>query len=243
MVKMNVPQHVAIIMDGNGRWAQQRGLPRIAGHRAGMNNLQTIAQTASDLGIKALSVYAFSTENWTRPSKEVRFLMNLPIDFFGTFMPRLMKNQTRVTITGDLTTLPSKTRQVCERAIDQTRNNTGLILNFAFNYGARKDLLQAIRHLGQDYQSQGKDWSDLDEATFSQYLQTAQLGFLQNPDLLIRTSGEERLSNFYLWELAYAELVFSSEYWPDYSPANLKRDLEIFNHRQRRFGGLEQTEK
>lgn len=238
MIESSLPKHVAIIMDGNGRWAKRRGLPRVAGHKAGMNNLKTIALAANDLHIKALTVYAFSTENWRRPQQEVQFLMNLPVDFFGSFMPDIQAHNVRILITGFWQQLPSKTRQVCQRAVAETAANTGMILNFAFNYGGRSDILQAVQRLCQDCQNQTLSPDKISEATFARYLKSAQLQDLQDPDLLIRTSGEERMSNFYLWELAYAELVFVPEMWPDYSPTNLQRDLQVFQHRNRRFGGL-----
>lgn len=239
MVKLNLPKHVAIIMDGNGRWAQKRGLPRIAGHKAGMNNLKSIATAASNLGIKALTVYAFSTENWKRPNNEVEFLMNLPITFFNKFMPTLMQNEVRVVITGFMEQLPPKTLAVCQKAIAQTRHNQGMILNFAFNYGSHSDIVNATKAFCQAVLDHQVDLNSLDETSFASYLQSAQLAELQNPDFLIRTSGEQRLSNFYLWELAYAEIVFANEYWPDYSEANFKRDLQKYSQRDRRYGGLD----
>ncbi|RHW49673.1 isoprenyl transferase [Bombilactobacillus bombi] len=243
MVKLKLPKHVAIIMDGNGRWAKQRNLPRIAGHQAGMNNLQTIATAASNLGIEALTVYAFSTENWRRPTNEVNFLMRLPIDFFDKFMPDLMKNNVRIMITGFLEQLPAKTLAVCQRAIEQTANNDGMILNFAFNYGAQSDIINAMKLFYQDVESNFRNITDLNEDVFSGYLKSAQLGKLQNPDFLIRTSGEQRLSNFYLWELAYSEMIFVDEYWPDYSVSNLERDLKKYSQRDRRYGGLNEKNK
>ena len=243
MVKLKLPKHVAIIMDGNGRWAKQRNLPRIAGHQAGMNNLQTIATAASNLGIEALTVYAFSTENWRRPTNEVNFLMRLPIDFFDKFMPDLMKNNVRIMITGFLEQLPAKTLAVCQRAIEQTANNDGMILNFAFNYGAQSDIINAMKLFYQDVESNSRNLADLNEDVFSGYLKSAQLGKLQNPDFLIRTSGEQRLSNFYLWELAYSEMIFVDEYWPDYSVSNLERDLKKYSQRDRRYGGLNEKNK
>ncbi|AXX64375.1 isoprenyl transferase [Bombilactobacillus bombi] len=243
MVKLKLPKHVAIIMDGNGRWAKQRNLPRIAGHQAGMNNLQTIATAASNLGIEALTVYAFSTENWRRPTNEVNFLMRLPIDFFDKFMPDLMKNNVRIMITGFLEQLPAKTLAVCQRAIEQTANNDGMILNFAFNYGAQSDIINAMKLFYQDVESNSRNIADLNEDVFSGYLKSAQLGKLQNPDFLIRTSGEQRLSNFYLWELAYSEMIFVDEYWPDYSVSNLERDLKKYSQRDRRYGGLNEKNK
>ncbi|UQS83492.1 isoprenyl transferase [Bombilactobacillus thymidiniphilus] len=238
MLDQTLPQHVAIIMDGNGRWAAKQGLPRIAGHRKGMNNLKTIASSASDLGIKALTVYAFSTENWARPSSEVKFIMNLPIDFFSKFMPDLIANDVRVLVTGMTEELPEKTREVCQKAVRQTADNQGMILNFAFNYGARSDILNAVKSFSRQAIDNPQAIDELSERDFGTYLRTAQLGSLQNPDLLIRTGGEKRLSNFYLWELAYSELVFVDEYWPDYSPDNLQRDLAIFRQRERRYGKI-----
>lgn len=238
MMEQNLPKHVAIIMDGNGRWAKKRGLPRIEGHRRGMKNLKTIATAASDIGIKALTVYAFSTENWKRPLKEVEFLMSLPINFFSIYMPDLMKNNVKVMITGFKEQLPKKTRKVCEKAVNDTKDNTGMILNFAFNYGSRADIINATKNIANQVKAGNLDVDQIDDKVFASNLKTVDLGDLQDPDFLIRTSGEQRISNFYLWELAYSEMIFVDELWPDYTPANLTRDLKRYQNRDRRFGGL-----
>lgn len=238
MMEQNLPKHVAIIMDGNGRWAKKRGLPRIEGHRRGMKNLKTIATAASDIGIKALTVYAFSTENWKRPLKEVEFLMSLPINFFSIYMPDLMKNNVKVMITGFKEQLPKKTRKVCEKAVNDTKDNTGMILNFAFNYGSRADIINATKNIANQVKAGNLDVDQIDDKVFARNLKTVDLGDLQDPDFLIRTSGEQRISNFYLWELAYSEMIFVDELWPDYTPENLTRDLKRYQNRDRRFGGL-----
>lgn len=236
--KDNIPEHIAVIMDGNGRWAKQRSLPRVAGHKEGMNNVKTIAIEASNLGVKVLTLYAFSTENWGRPSAEVNFLMKLPIDFFGVFVPDLMKNNIKVLATGILEDVPKKTRDVIERAIEDTKNNTGMILNFAFNYGGRADILFSTKKIAQAVQDHKIKVEDIDEETFSRYLLTNDLKELADPDLLIRTSGESRISNFMLWQMAYTEMIFDDVLWPDYSPDNLQEDIFKYQNRDRRFGKI-----
>ncbi|MGR3741690.1 isoprenyl transferase [Companilactobacillus sp. DQM5] len=234
----NIPSHIAVIMDGNGRWAKKRGLPRVAGHKEGMNNVKTIAIKASKLGVKVLTLYAFSTENWGRPSTEVNFLMKLPIDFFGVFMPELMQNNIRVFATGILDDVPEKTRNIIIKAIDETKNNTGMILNFAFNYGGRADILEATKRIVKKIQNDELVIDDIDESLFSKNLLTNTLKGFSDPDLLIRTSGETRISNFMLWQMAYTEMIFEDILWPDYSPENLVEDIYKFQNRDRRFGKL-----
>jgi len=236
--EISVPKHIAIIMDGNGRWAKKRGLPRIAGHKEGMNNVKTIATEASHLGVKALSLYAFSTENWSRPSKEVNFLMALPVDFFGTFMPDLIKENIQVMVTGFTDHLPDKTRKVVLKAVEDTKDNTGMILNFAFNYGGRAEIVHAAKNLAIEAANGSIDPEKIDDSMFAGQLLTNQLGDLADPDLLIRTSGEERISNFMLWQLAYSEMIFDDTYWPDYSVDNLIEDIKEFDRRDRRFGSV-----
>jgi len=234
----SVPKHIAIIMDGNGRWANKKGLPRIAGHKEGMNNVKTIATAASHLGVKVLSLYAFSTENWSRPSKEVNFLMRLPVDFFGTFMPDLIKENIKVMVTGFTDHLPDRTRKVVLKAVEDTKDNTGMILNFAFNYGGRAEIVNAAKNLAIEASKGSLDPEKIDDSMFSSQLLTNQLGDLADPDLLIRTSGEERISNFMLWQLAYSEMVFDKTYWPEYSVDNLIEDILEFDRRDRRFGSV-----
>ncbi|MFD1417264.1 isoprenyl transferase [Companilactobacillus keshanensis] len=235
---LRVPKHIAIIMDGNGRWAKRLGQPRIAGHKEGMNNVKRIAIAANNLGVNVLSLYAFSTENWTRPSKEVNFLMRLPVDFFGTFMPDLIKENIRVMVTGFTDKLPAKTRKAVFDAVEDTKQNTGMILNFAFNYGGRAEIVHAAKMLAIKVKNDEIDPENIDDESFSEQLLTGPLGDLADPDLLIRTSGEERISNFMLWQMAYSEMVFDETYWPDFTADNLVEDIKIFNDRDRRFGSV-----
>jgi undecaprenyl diphosphate synthase len=234
-----VPQHIAIIMDGNGRWAQKRHLPRVAGHKQGMQTVKTVAIAASKLGVKVLSLYAFSTENWKRPSSEVNYLMQLPIRFFSTFVPDLIKNNVRVMVMGDTSKLPDKTQQAVRDAIKDTAKCDGMVLNFALNYGSRDEITRAMRQIAGEVKQGQLSPDDINEETISRHLMSASLGTLADPDLLIRTSGEERISNFMLWQIAYSELEFVPEHWPDFDAESLKRAIIEFQGRHRRFGGLE----
>lgn len=233
-----IPHHIAIIMDGNGRWAQKRHLPRVAGHKQGMQTVKTITIAASNLGVKVLTLYAFSTENWKRPSSEVNYLMQLPIRFFSTFVPDLVKNNVRVMVMGDIQRLPSKTQQAVNDAIADTANCDGMVLNFALNYGSRDEITRAVLEVAAVVQAGTISPEAIDEELVSQHLMTAPLGEFADPDLLIRTSGEERISNFLLWQLAYSELEFVPEHWPDFDAESLKRAIVEFQGRHRRFGGL-----
>ncbi|KRN03802.1 isoprenyl transferase [Holzapfeliella floricola] len=227
--------HLAIIMDGNGRWAKKRFLPRVAGHKKGMDNVKTITKAASHLGIRVLTLYAFSTENWGRPTEEVGYLMKLPALFFDKFMPELMAENVRVNVMGFLDELPQSTYDVVMKAVDQTSNNTGLVLNFALNYGARRELTQAVQEIGQQIQLGELSPSNVTEDVIEKHLLTSQF---EDPDLLIRTSGEQRLSNFLLWQLAYTEFAFTDKSWPDFSKEDLTDIIEDFSKRHRRFGKL-----
>lgn len=233
-----IPHHIAIIMDGNGRWAQKRHLPRVAGHKQGMQTVKTITIAASNLGVKVLTLYAFSTENWKRPSSEVNYLMQLPIRFFSTFVPDLVKNNVRVMVMGDIQRLPAKTQQAVNDAIADTANCDGMVLNFALNYGSRDEITRAVQEVAAAVQAGTISPEAIDEELVSQHLMTAPLGEFADPDLLIRTSGEERISNFLLWQLAYSELEFVPEHWPDFDAESLKRAIVKFQGRHRRFGGL-----
>lgn len=233
-----IPHHIAIIMDGNGRWAQKRHLPRVAGHKQGMQTVKTITIAASNLGVKVLTLYAFSTENWKRPSSEVNYLMQLPIRFFSTFVPDLVKNNVRVMVMGDIQRLPAKTQQAVNDAIADTANCDGMVLNFALNYGSRDEITCAVQEVATAVQAGTISPEAIDEELVSQHLMTAPLGEFADPDLLIRTSGEERISNFLLWQLAYSELEFVPEHWPDFDAESLKRAIIEFQGRHRRFGGL-----
>lgn len=233
-----IPHHIAIIMDGNGRWAQKRHLPRVAGHKQGMQTVKTITIAASNLGVKVLTLYAFSTENWKRPSSEVNYLMQLPIRFFSTFVPDLVKNNVRVMVMGDIQRLPAKTQQAVNDAIADTANCDGMVLNFALNYGSRDEITRAVQEVAAAVQAGTISPEAIDEELISQHLMTAPLGEFAAPDLLIRTSGEERISNFLLWQLAYSELEFVPEHWPDFDAESLRRAIVEFQGRHRRFGGL-----
>lgn len=239
-----IPKHVAIIMDGNGRWAQNRRLPRIAGHKEGMETVKKITKHASKLGVKVLTLYAFSTENWKRPSEEVDFLMQLPVDFFDTFVPELIKENVKVHVMGYTEYLPKSTQDAVRRAMDQTKENTGLILNFALNYGSRSEIVTAVQSLVEEINDPQKETSEITEETLSQHMMTGFLPVgLQDPELLIRTSGEERISNFLLWQIAYSELFFTKAYWPDFNEELLEAAIASFQRRNRRFGGLETKEE
>lgn len=233
-----IPNHIAIIMDGNGRWAKKRHLPRVAGHKQGMQTVKKVTIAASNLGVKVLSLYAFSTENWKRPSTEVNYLMQLPIRFFSTFVPDLVKHNVRVMVMGDITRLPLPTQKAVKDAIKDTAACDGMILNFALNYGGRDEITRAVQAIAKDVHAGTIDPQQVDEAMISQHLMSAPLGKLADPDLLIRTSGEERISNFMLWQIAYSEFEFVPEHWPDFDEGSLKRAIIAFQGRHRRFGGL-----
>ena len=229
-----IPQHIAIIMDGNGRWAKKRGLPRTAGHKQGAENIRKIAIACNTMGVKALTCYAFSTENWKRPQDEVDYLCKLPKLFFNRYLAELKKNNIKVTFLGEIERFPDETRRVITTAVEQTQENTGLILCLAVNYGSRREITLAAQRYAQDVQ-QGKASTEIDEDAFGSYMMTADMPEL---DLMIRTSGELRISNFLLWQLACAELIFTPVAWLDVSQEELNRAIDEFNHRNRRFGGL-----
>ncbi|MBP0726209.1 isoprenyl transferase [Bacillus sp. RG28] len=230
-----IPGHVAIIMDGNGRWAKKRNLPRIAGHHEGMKVVRKIAREANSLGIKVLTLYAFSTENWKRPRTEVEFLMKLPQEFLGTFLPELIEENVQVRLMGNENQLPSYTVEAVKKAVEATKNNTGMILNFALNYGSRDEMIQSIKAIANDVKENKIAIESIDEALFNDYLMTSELG---DPDLLIRTSGELRISNFMLWQIAYSELYFTDEFWPDFTEESLRNAILEYQNRSRRFGGV-----
>ena len=231
----NIPEHIAIIMDGNGRWAQERGLPRIAGHRAGMKAVKKATIAASNIGVKVLTLYAFSTENWKRPREEVDFLMSLPQEFLALELDELIKNNVTVRMIGWKENLPPHTLAAVETAIERTRHNTGLILNFALNYGSRREMISAIRHLVEDIGEGSVNIEDVDEQLFSRYLLTRDL---PDPDMIIRTSGEIRVSNFMLWQMAYSELWFTDIYWPEFEEKHLYEAIMEYQRRARRYGGI-----
>lgn len=238
-----IPGHVAIIMDGNGRWAQNRRLPRIAGHKEGMDTVKKITKHASKLGVKVLTLYAFSTENWKRPTEEVSFLMQLPVDFFDTFVPELIKENVKVHVMGYKEFLPAHTQDAVKRAIEQTKDNTGMVLNFALNYGSRAEIVSSVKEIAEQIANKQLHPEDIDESTISDHLMTGFLDEkLRDPELLIRTSGEERISNFLLWQIAYSELFFTDALWPDFTGELLENAIASFQNRNRRFGGIKDIE-
>lgn len=234
-----IPKHIGIIMDGNGRWAKKRLKPRVFGHKAGMDALQEVTIAASELGVKVLTVYAFSTENWSRPQDEVSFIMNLPVEFFDKYVPELNKNNVRIQMIGETNRLPEATLNALNRAIEATRKNSGLVLNFALNYGGRAEITSAVRMIAQDVLDANLNPGDITEELIANYLMTDHLPYLyRDPDLIIRTSGELRLSNFMPWQSAYSEFYFTPILWPDFKRAELIAALEDYNRRHRRFGGV-----
>ena len=226
-------KHVAIIMDGNGRWAKAKGYPRTQGHLIGTDNVRNIAIAANDEGIEVLTVYAFSTENWKRSKDEVEYLMKLPFLFFNKFIKELMEKNIRIMMIGDMDEIPSDTGKVLQKAIDQTSKNTGMILNFAMNYGSRREIVKAANKFIEEYKN---DQSlTLTEENFQNYLYKPEL---PDVDLMIRTSSEQRISNFLLWQMAYSELMFVEVAWPEFTPDIFRNYLLEYKNRDRRFGGV-----
>ena len=232
---MTTPAHVAIIMDGNGRWAKARGLPRLAGHRAGVEALRQTVRAASEMGISWLTVYAFSSENWSRPKSEVNDLMGLLKLFIRRDLAELHHNGVRVRIIGDRSGLEGDIKVLLEEAETLTRNNTALNLVIAFNYGSRDEIVRAARKLAEAAAAGDVKPETVTAEAFAALLDTADI---PDPDLVIRTSGELRLSNFLLWQAAYSEFVFLPCFWPDFGPAHLAEAVQAFAARERRFGGV-----
>ena len=230
-----LPRHVAVIMDGNGRWATQRGFPRVAGHREGVKAARNIVRAADQLGLRYLTLYAFSTENWNRPEDEVSMLMSLLERSVHAELPELMTRNVRLRILGRSAGVPAGVRRGIERVAQETRRNTGLNLLMAFNYGGRDELVDAFRALAARVQAGDLVPEEITEAHIGQALYAADV---PDPDLLIRTSGEMRVSNFLLWQIAYTELLVTSKLWPDFSAADLYRAVAEFQGRTRRFGGV-----
>jgi undecaprenyl diphosphate synthase len=228
-----LPTHVAVIMDGNGRWAEQRGLERGAGHRAGVEAVRTVVRAADDLGIRWLTLYAFSSENWNRPKAEVDLLMKLPQAFFEAELPEVIRRNARILAIGRQDRLPGSVRRALEDAIARTAHCTGMRLVFALSYGGRGEIVDAARRLLRDHEQGRIEAEGLDEKTFAAYLDEPEL---PDVDLLIRTGGERRISNFLLWQTAYAELVLSDVLWPDFGGRELEAALADYARRERRFG-------
>lgn len=231
-----IPQHVALIMDGNGRWAKRHGLPRTAGHKKGVETLRQVIRTSSDVGIKFITLFAFSSENWSRPEEEVGFLMGLLKTFIKNDLAKLHKENVRVRVIGRRDNLKPDILSLLTDAEQTTAANSALDLTIAFNYGARDELVRATKALIADVRQGKLDDHDVSEQTISSYLDTCEI---PDPDLIIRSSGEQRLSNFLLWQSAYAEFVFVDECWPEFTQDVFLKALEQFGRRERRFGGLE----
>lgn len=234
MEDRKIPKHIAIIMDGNGRWAKQRGLPRTAGHKQGAEMIRKIAIACNDRHVEALTVYAFSTENWKRPMSEVDYLCKLPRFFFDRYMAELIKNNIRVQFLGEIERFPQETRDVILTAVDKTKENTGLILCLAVNYGGRRELTLAAQAYAKDV-LEGKASPTIEEEAFAKYMMTADM---PDVDLMIRTSGEYRLSNFLLWQNAYSEFIFTPVPWPEFDETQLDACIDEFTMRDRRYGGI-----
>jgi undecaprenyl diphosphate synthase len=231
--KQRLPQHVAIIMDGNGRWAKTRGYDRNTGHREGVVSVRKVVEAATAIGLKYLTVYTFSTENWNRPETEVQALMSLLVGAIRRETPDLMKNNIRLRVIGDLSRLRNEVRQTLTECINQTSGNTGTTLVLALSYSSRWELLHVARQLAVDVAEKKIMPDDITEERFSKYLETCGL---PDPDLLIRTGGEKRISNFLLWQLSYAELYFTDIYWPDFRENELYEAILYYQQRERRFG-------
>lgn len=229
-----IPAHVAIIMDGNGRWAQSRNLPHMAGHNAGMLAMKEIVKASSTLGVKHLTVYAFSTENWKRSTEEVSGIFKLLILYIEKELKELHENNVKVKILGDYGKLPKEAVKSLERSLETTKMNNGLQFNIALNYGGRDEILRSVRKLAEEVKAGSLSADEITEDMISKNLYTAGI---PDPDMIIRTSGEMRLSNYLLWQSAYSEFIFTDVLWPDFSREEYEKTIELFQNRKRRFGG------
>lgn len=234
---MEVPNHIAIILDGNGRWAKKKGMPRNYGHAQGAKNVEKICKAAHDRGVKYLTFYAFSTENWNRPQDEVDALMKLLHNYMKTCLKTAKKNNMRVRAIGDITRLDVATQKRIQELEEASRAYDGLNMTIAINYGSRDEIVRAVKHIAADVQAGKLDTEDVTEERFGSYLDTCQL---PDPDLMIRTSGEQRLSNYLLWQLAYAEFYFTPVYWPDFDEKDLDEAIAYYQSRNRKFGGIKE---
>ncbi len=237
---MKIPQHVAIILDGNGRWARAKGMPRNYGHAQGSKNVEKICEEAWRMGIKYLTVYAFSTENWNRPEDEVDALMTLLRNYMKTCLKTAKKNDMKIRVIGDIRRLDEDIRTRIAELEEATRDNGGLNFQIAINYGSRDEIVRAVRRLAIDCAEGRVDAEKIDESLFEQYLDTHGI---PDPDLMIRTSGELRLSNYLLWQLAYTEFYFTDVPWPDFSKEELIKAIEQYNKRDRRYGGVKEEQE
>lgn len=230
-----VPKHIAIIMDGNGRWAQEKGLPRVFGHRKGVDRVKEIVSESIELGIKALTIFAFSTENWNRPKKELDVLFSYFNKFLSLYKKELIEKNVKVRVIGRKDRLSKGLLEKIRDIEDATKDNKTFTFNIAIDYGGRWDIVDAAKRIAKAYSNKDITSEEIDEELFSEYLS---LGSVGDPDLLIRTSGEQRMSNFLIWNLAYSELYFTPVFWPSFDKKELKKAIEIYSNRDRRFGGL-----
>lgn len=231
----NIPKHIAFIMDGNGRWAKKRKMPRTYGHHEGTKTIRTLALEANRLGVKAMTVYAFSTENFKRDASEVDYIFKLPKEFFDLYLKELIENNVQIRYIGHLELAPEETQKIIRAAIERTADNTGLILTFAFIYGGRDEIVEATKIICEKYKNGEILLEDITEDYFEKHLMTEDLPAV---DLMVRSSGECRLSNFLPWQLAYAEFIFDETLWPDFDEEHLHRAIAIYQGRERRFGGV-----
>lgn len=231
----NIPKHIAFIMDGNGRWAKKRKMPRTYGHHEGIKTIRTLALESNRLGVKAMTIYAFSTENFKRETSEVDYIFKLPKEFFQLYLKELIENNVQIRYIGHLEMSPTDTQDIINKAIEQTKDNSGLILTFAFIYGGRDEIVETTKLICERYKSGVISLDDITEDYFSKNLMT---GNLPEVDLMVRSSGEHRLSNFLPWQLAYAEFIFDETLWPDFDEVHLHKAIAIYQGRERRFGGV-----
>jgi len=235
MTEGKIPEHVALIMDGNGRWAKKRNLPRVMGHRAGIKTVRRVIEASLELGVKYLTLYTFSTENWKRPKKEVNALMSLLREYLIKELKQFNKEEVRLLAIGQLERLPQSVKEALDRAIDKTKDNSRLTLTLALSYGGRNEIVQASKKIAEDIKINKIRPDQINEELFSKYLYTHKI---PDPDLLIRTSNELRLSNFLLWQISYTELYFCHKLWPDFTERDFKRIVEDYKKRERRFGNI-----
>ncbi|BFK81590.1 isoprenyl transferase [Clostridium baratii] len=231
----NIPKHIAIIMDGNGRWAKKRKLPRTMGHKAGVETIRRVLKEADKLGVKYMTLYAFSTENWKRPKEEVNALMKLLIQYLRQEINELHKNGVKINVLGDITKLPKECQEEIEKSVYKTKNNKGITMNIALNYGGRDEILRAVKSISEEVLKGNISIEDINDEVMENYLYTKGV---PDPDIIIRPSGEQRLSNFLLWQCAYSEFWYSDICWPDFKEEDLHRAIYDFQRRDRRFGGV-----
>lgn len=227
----NIPRHIALIMDGNGRWAKKRGLPRILGHKEGANRIMDVVVKAKELGVEAVTMFAFSTENWNRPKEEVSYIFNLLEKLLKKGKEKFKRNNIKIKFIGNIGELSHRCQKVIFKTMEDTKDNNGIVMNLAINYGSRSEIVMAIKNICLEYKENKID--EINEEIFEKYLMTSEL---PSVDLLIRTSGEVRISNFLLWQIAYSELIFTPTYWPDFDGEELEKCIEEYSSRDRRFG-------